>query len=323
MTLPLTIGKTRHLQQCATPRGALAVLALDHRNNLRQLLNPDAPGEVSSDELVAFKGSLVHSLAPVSSAVLLDPEFSAAQCITLGKLPGATGLVIALEASGYAGESTARKSRVASNWSVEKAKRMGASAIKLLVYYHPDSTMAKDMELLVQEVARDTTTHDIPLFLEILTYSVDPVNKKLSPAERRRVVIEAARRLTPLGADILKVEFPLDVAAEPNERTWLEACTELSQASFIPWVLLSASVNYETFLRQVIAACTAGASGVAVGRAVWRETTDLAASERQAFLDGTARQRMQRVTALVEALARPWTDFYIPTPISPDWFVRY
>lgn len=320
MTLPITIGKYRHLQQCATRRGALAVLALDHRGNLRQLLHPENPAGTTSQEIVAFKRSLVRSLSPAASAVLLDPQFSAAQCIASGDLPGQTGLIVAVEASGYSGDTTARSSQVLPGWSVAQTKRLGASAVKLLVYYHPDSPTAHEIEDLVQTVSASCTEQDIPLFLETLSYSLDPERKKLSPNERRYVVIETARRLTPLGGDVLKAEFPLDAQAMTDENAWQEACAELSQASRIPWVLLSASVDYETFLRQVTAACKAGASGVAVGRAVWREATEVPPETRQEFLDVTARERMRRITALVDALARPWTDFYTPPEITPEWF---
>jgi tagatose-1,6-bisphosphate aldolase len=192
--------------------------------------------------------------------------------------------------------------------------------VKLLVYYHPESPTAPEIEALVRQVSADCAEQDIPLFLETLSYSLDPERKKLSPDERRYVVIETARRLTPLGGDVLKAEFPLDVQAVTAENTWQEACTELSQASRIPWVLLSASVDFETFLRQVTAACKAGASGVAVGRAVWREATEVPLESRQEFLDLTARERMRRITALVDALAKPWTDFYILPELTPEWF---
>jgi tagatose-1,6-bisphosphate aldolase len=320
MTLPLTIGKYRHLQQCATRRGALAVLALDHRGNLRQLLHPEDPAGTTSQEIIDFKRALVRSLSPAASAVLLDPQFSAAQCIAGSDLPGQTGLIVAVEASGYSGDTTARASRVLPGWSVAKTKLLGASAVKLLVYYHPESPTAPEIEALVRQVSADCAEQDIPLFLETLSYSLDPERKKLSPDERRYVVIETARRLTPLGGDVLKAEFPLDAQAITAENAWQEACSDLSQASRIPWVLLSASVDFETFLRQVTAACKAGASGVAVGRAVWREATEVPLESRQEFLDVTARERMRRITALVDALAKPWTDFYILPELTPEWF---
>jgi len=321
--MKLTIGKLRGLGQCATRRGAFSVLALDHRNNLRQLLCPDAPDSVPSGELVTFKQQVIGALAPATSAVLLDPEFGAAQCIAFGALPGNVGLLVAAEATGYTGDPAARQSRVLPGWSIAKTRTMGASAAKLLVYYHPDSPTAPEIESLIRQVAADCAMRDLLLFLEPLSYSLDPARKKLAPSERRRVVIETARRLTHLGADVLKAEFPLDIEVEPDEREWALACTELAGASAVPWVLLSASAEYETYLRQVTIACNAGASGVAVGRAVWKEAPALSGEARTAFLRGVAAERMARLTALCNVLARPWTDFYSPPEIRPDWYEHY
>ncbi len=323
MTLPLSLGKWRGLQQCATPHGAIAVMALDHRGNLRQILNPADPQSVPPEDLVTFKQQVVSALAPVSSAVLLDPQFGAAQCLASGALPGQVGLLVAVEASGYTGDPAARQSRILPGWSVAKAKRLGASAIKLLVYYHPDAPTAEEIESLVRQTALDCAAADMPFFLETLSYSPDPATKKLPPAERRRVVIETARRLTPLGADVLKTEFPVDIAAQPDEDAWAEACAELSAVSVVPWVLLSASVDFATYLRQVTVACRAGASGVAVGRAVWQEAPGLAGAERLAFLSGLARERMARLTELCDALARPWTSFYAAPSARSDWYAAY
>ncbi len=87
--------------------------------------------------------------------------------------------------------------------------------------------------------------------------------------------------------------------------------------------MLSAGVSYETYLRQVVIACRSGASGVAVGRAVWKEASGLTGQARADFLQGEAQQRMQKVTALCNALARPWTDFYPAPTIGADWYASY
>lgn len=247
----------------------------------------------------------------------------AAQCVTSGSLPGRVGLVVAVEATGYSGDPTARGSQVLTGWSVAKAKRMGASGVKLLVYYHPDAPTAGEIEALVKQVGEDCAREEIPLFLEPLSYSPDPNLKKLPPDERRAVVIESARRLTPLGVDILKAEFPLDTTAEPDEHAWEAACADLSAASRAPWVLLSASVGFDVFLKQVTAACRGGASGIAVGRAVWQEATTLSGDKRVAFLQHTARTRMERATALCSALARPWETFYEPPSLAGAWYADY
>lgn len=323
MPVSLSIGKIRGLQQCATPRGAIAVLALDHRNNLRNAINPEHPENVSDAEMSEFKMEVIGALSPVSSAVLLDPQLGAAQCIAGGVLPGGTGLVIAVEATGYTGDPAARQSRILPGWSVEKVRRMGGSAVKLLAYYHPDASTAAEIESLVRTVAEDCRKADLPLFLEPLSYSLDPEVKKLSPQERRRVVVETARRLVVPGVDVLKAEFPLDVKAQPDEADWAQACDELSTASSAPWILLSASVNYETYLRQVTVACRCGASGVAVGRAVWQEAPNLRGQARIDFLNKVARPRMARLTELVDALARPWQEFFLPEPVDSTWYARY
>ncbi len=321
--LSLTAGRWRGLQQCSTLRGALVTMAIDQRGSLRQAMRPDAPAAVTPDEMAAFKQEVVGVLAPAAPSVLLDPEVGAAQCVTAGALAGRNGLMIAVEASGYSGDATARMSRVLDGWSVAKSKRMGASAVKLLVYYHPDGPTARETEQFVKQVGADCIANDIPMFLEPLSYSFDPAKKALPSDEKRYVVIESARRLVAPGVDVVKAEFPLDAKEQPDERIWAAACAELSAACTVPWVLLSAGVNYETFVRQVTVACQAGASGVAVGRAVWKEAATLRGDERRSFLDNVARERMARITALCDALAKPWTTFYAPAPIDERWYGRY
>ena len=311
-----SIGKLRGLQQISSQRGTFTALALDHRQNLRKA----NPAFVSDEELSRFKLDVTSALASKTTAVLLDPEVSAAQAIAQHAIPNNVGLVVAIESTGYTGDAIARQAQIIPGWSVEKAKRMGASAIKLLVYYHPDSSAAKDIEDFTSVVAEACRKHDLVLMLEPLSYSLDE-NKKLSSDEKRYVVVETAKRLTRLNIDILKAEFPLD-SNDMEESKWLEACREISSASVTPWILLSAAVHYDTFVRQVMVACNAGASGIAVGRAVWKEAVTMNSDERMKFLRTIAQQRMARLTSLCHALAKPYTDFY--TADAPfDWYKTY
>jgi tagatose 1,6-diphosphate aldolase len=312
----ITIGKYRGLQQISSRRGTITALALDHRQNLRKA----NPAFIDDAELSRFKVEVTSSLAGQASAVLLDPEVSAAQAIAQGAIPREIGLVVALESTGYTGDATARGAQIIPGWSVEKAKRMGASAVKLLVYYHPDSPTANEIEDFTDRVAQDCLRHDLLLMLEPLSYPLHE-NTKLSSEEKRYVVVETARRLTPLGVDILKAEFPLDIH-DRDEAKWAEACKEISLASTAPWILLSAAVDFETYLRQVTAACNVGASGVAVGRAVWQEAVSLSGQMRLDFLNTTGKERLARLNALCTALARPWTDFYT-TEAPFDWHRSY
>ena len=320
MKTSITIGKLRGLQQISSARGTFTALALDHRQNLRRALHPSDPAAVSEDQLSSFKLDVTAALASEATAVLLDPEVSAAQAIAGHLLPKNVGLVVAVESTGYTGEVTARHAQLLPGWSVEKAKRMGASAIKLLVYYHPDSSTAAEIESFTDQVAEDCARHDLALMLEPLSYPLDET-KKLSSEEKKYVVVETAKRLSALNIDILKAEFPLE-ANEADEFKWMAACREISSVSRAPWILLSAAVNFEVFLRQVTVACNAGASGIAVGRAVWQEAVTMTAAERIKFLQSTGRQRISQLTSLCHALAKPYTDFYrVEAPF--DWYKTY
>jgi tagatose 1,6-diphosphate aldolase len=321
--MSLSIGKRRGLAQCSTPRGTFAILALDHRNNLRRAFNSKTPDLVSYGTLAGFKQDVVGALAPYCSAVLLDPEIGSAPIIAEDALPGKVGLLVAVESTGYTAQPTDRVSEVLPGWSVGKIKRMGGSAVKLLVYYHPEAEHAREQEDLVNLVAEECHRYDLPLFLEPLSFSLDPQKKKLAPSELQQVVIETARRLTPLGIDILKAEFPVDVAAIEDEQEWSLACSVLTEASSVPWALLSAGVDYETFLRQVTVACRAGATGVLAGRAVWSEAVELQGSERLRFLRSTATERMSRLSALCDALGKPWKEAYPANGVGEDWYREY
>ena len=318
-------GTRRGLDACASPRGTFAVLALDHRQNLRRELHPEAPGATTYDEMVAFKRAVVRALAPSATGTLLDPEVGAAQAIADGSLPGRAGLLVALEATGYEGPPGARVSRILPGWSVEQAKRMGASAAKLLVYYHPAAANAEHQERLVADVAASCTRLDLPLFVEPLGY--DPATGgRLTGEERRACVVETARRLTRLGGTVLKAEFPYD-ATVTDQSAWADACAELDEASGVPWVLLSGGVDDATFERQVAVACRAGASGVLVGRSVWAPAATMPPTGRDAWLAGAGRERLRALARLVDKLGTPWHSRpnLLANATAPDagWYRQY
>jgi tagatose-1,6-bisphosphate aldolase len=319
------LGTRRGLDACSSARGTFAVLALDHRQNLRKELRPADPDSVTYDEMVEFKRAVVRALAPVATGTLLDPEIGAAQCIADGSLPATAGLLVAIEATGYEGPTTSRVSHVLAGWSVAKAKRMGASAAKLLVYYHPEAANAADQERLVAEVAAECRSSDLALFVEPLSFSLVD-GEKLTGEARRRVVVETALRLTAIGGDVLKAEFPYDPSVTDRGR-WREACVELNEASSVPWVLLSGGVDEASFEAQVSTACEAGASGILVGRSVWAEAATMEPATRDAFLATTGRERLGRLADLVDIAGRPWRDRpgrLTTWPIPGDgWYREY
>ena len=316
----LTPGKRRGLQQCADREGIFCILALDHRRVVQDAFR-EAPGG-QFPAAVLFKIEVVSALAPAVTAVLLDPHYGAGPMLADGSLPGGLGLVVSVEKSGYEGPSTDRLSRLSPDWDVAKIKRMGASAVKLLVYYHPDSPRAAAMRELVADVAEDCRYYDLSLFLEPMSYTRE-AGARPTPRERQEVVVRTAAELSPLGADILKMEFPTDVEQEQDETAWMQACSELDSAAAIPWVLLSAAVDYQIFLRQATIACEAGASGILAGRAIWKDALSLGEEERCRFLGGTAFERMECLRAACCRYGHPYHAWLADAPAEEGWPETY
>lgn len=305
----LSLGRTRALQASATARGVFSILAIDHRDAMRAMVNPNAPDTVSAETLTEIKLAVVGKIAADASAVLLDPLYSAKQAIATHTLPGHVGLLCALEDQGYLGNPFARETVLLDGWSVEQAKLLGATGVKLLLLYNPDTASAEKQDDLVRGVLDDCARFEIPLFLEPISYATDAAKPKGGAdfaRERRRIVIESVRRLGALEPDILKVEFPLDVKHEHDAQVWAEACAELNAASPVPWALLSGDEPFDTFKRQVQIACENGCSGFLVGRSVWRDVTTLTGAARDQFIETTARPRFRELAAIADRYAVPW-----------------
>jgi tagatose 1,6-diphosphate aldolase len=330
MTDSLSLGKIRGLQELANESGLFTITALDHRGSLRRALNPEDPQAVSYTQMLEYKLKLLRALGPHSSAILIDPIFGAAAALSHGAIAGKQGFLVSLEATGYDDQDGDRLTSAAAGWSVDKIKRMGASAVKILLYYNPGSSTASHQEEFLKQAADDCRRNDIPLLVEPMTYSIPDGPKKGSEEFARlkpEMVIETARRLCPMGMDVLKAEFPDDPNHENDESVMAANCRELTEAAGIPWVLLSAGVGYDTFQIQTRIACENGASGFLAGRAIWQEAPGLPVSEQEGFLAETSVKRLQELTTIANSNGRAWTELYSESLASVDtsegWQQRY
>lgn len=274
------------------------------------MLNGKNPEAVSDETMVDYKLDLCQVLAPRASAVLLDPVYGAIQAIAAGVLPADTGLLVSLEDADYESTTEGRITKLLPDWSVEKVKRLGAAAAKLLLYYRPDlpSTAAKQSDT-VRRLADDCQREDIAFLVEPKSYAVGEREK--DPREFARVkpqlVIESARQLTELPIDVLKAEFPAEMEYEEDQGHLSHLCQQLNDASRVPWVLLSDGVNFEVFCRQVEIACRAGASGFLAGRALWQEATAFTSrTQRLRFLETTVARRLDLLVNIANAYGTPW-----------------
>ncbi|MCL4179821.1 MAG: tagatose 1,6-diphosphate aldolase [Verrucomicrobia bacterium] len=312
----LSLGKWRRLHQAASERGTFTVLAIDHRGPLRRALTRLAPSNDPDAALAELKEDIVRELAAQASAVLLDPEIGVPHCLRRAVLPGRAGLIVAQD-TGSTGDPANVSTGLAPNWAVTDTARIGAAGAKLLVYYHPQAASAARVEQLVRGIADACVHEQLPLYLEPLSITPDSPATPLPSEARRRAVVETARRLVPLGVDVLKAEFPLKVTEQPDELAWEDACLELTEASAVPWVLLSGGVAWDVFLRQAEVACRSGASGVMAGRAFWNEAVTPDRTARRAFLAREATERFRRLRAICDTSARPFQHLLQPDARQP------
>ena len=334
----ISIGKLRGLQQLADSNGMMTMCAIDHRGALKRALNEKNPDAVSYQDMVDFKLDLCQAVGPFASAILLDPEYGAGQAIAAGLLPGSKGLLVSMEKTGYTGDSTARITELLPGWSVKKVKKMEASAVKLLIYFRPDLKDIASKQLdLVARLADQCLEEDIAFLVEPVSYPVEEkerINQGRASSSKFAeikpgLVIETARQITALPIDVLKAEFPADIKFEQDEEKLLGLCRELNQASRLPWVLLSAGVDFDSFKKQVEIACKAGASGFLAGRALWQEGAQIRSRvERMNFFQNTAASRLRELAELADSYGKPWYSRLGAqngkfAPVSEGWYRSY
>ena len=306
----LALGVVRGLQTAASPAGIFKILAVDHWDSLRELINSDDPASVTSAEMTEFKLQLLQHAAADSSAVILDPVYSASQAIATGSLPGQVGFLVKAEQEAYVGQPYARRTRLIEGWSAAKAKRMGACGVKLFLHYHPlAGKLAEQQEEVAAQVARECAAAEIAFFLEPVVYSIDRSLKTESrefAKQRPSLVLESARRMARLEPTVLKLQFPIDGNHETKESIWRDACEELNDAISIPWAILSGGDAFDLFKTQLQIACEAGCSGFLAGRAIWREATRLRGPERLTALHEIVLPRLRALSDVADRCGTSW-----------------
>ena len=265
--------------------GKFSILAIDHRDSLRQFLRPDDPDSLTAEEITALKVELVRTIADLATGVMLEPEYSIPQVLDAGALPAGVGFLAALEAQGYLDNPGVGVTTILDGWSVEQAAASGAASAKLLQSYHPDRPLAREQEAVAACILAACRRVGLPLAMEPLFYDLD------SPEDRPRVVVETARRFAALGPDLLKLPYP----GSP------EACAEVTEiAGEIPWAMLSGGGTFDDFADQFTVASDAGCAGFMVGRALWGDAVKAPADERSTIISDVVRPRFKRLVAINE-----------------------
>jgi sulfofructosephosphate aldolase len=273
------IRAERYLEPLLTADGAFCLLALDHRDALRNAFRRAGVESVTDAELVDVKARIARVLGGEASGILLDPAAVACR-------PAHAGLLTPLEAQGHEPLDGARLNRL--EFGAADARGLGADGCKLLLWYRADhpASAARQRELLAR-AAEDCHRNELPLILEPLVYRLEGESDKEYAAAFPGLVVAAAEELHE--CDVLKLQYP-----------GAEACGRLTGAAApLRWALLGGSeVDGETFAAQLETACRAGSSGFIAGRAIWGGVLGLPVGEQEAWLERTAKPLFARLVAI-------------------------
>ena len=283
----LTTAESRALQQLTTEDGRLAVVANDQRGSLVSM-RERAGLAATADELRALKSDIAEALGPGASGLLLDPEFALPSLVDERVVPRDTGILVAVERSGPRRENGMRVAEVL--LAPTDVRRLGGTAAKLLVYVRPDREDADGANgRLVAALAEACAAAELLLIVEVLCYRLEDEEPATYEGRKAELGLESALLVESCGAKVLKLESPGSEAA----------CGRLTDALGVPWAVLSAGVDHETFTVMLRQAMAGGASGFIAGRSLWKEAALLPVAERRSFLLGEGRRRLEELNALL------------------------
>ncbi len=273
------MSKTTRLQQLLLPNGKIAIAALDHRGSLKENLHPENPEITSDAEILEWKKRMIALYKDRVSGLLVDPIYGE-KLIDTSLTPG---WMMSMEKTGYRGGKEARVTEILDGWSVKQAKEMGACSVKLLLFYDPDNIeLAKKQKEIALKLSEECEREGMVYLLEPLSYLVE--------GSREDEVLRIVQDLADIPVDIYKSEYP-------GTR---RACEEISRLIKAPWVLLSAGMEYSQYKQALEIACQSGASGFAVGRALWQEFGQYEGADREKYFMEVASPRMDELLSIVD-----------------------
>lgn len=321
--MQLSPGKLWGMRRMSDAGGRFKMTAVDQRPPIKgPIAKHYGLQEAPYDDVARFKALLIETLQAESSAMLLDPHYAIPRGI--GLMSPQKGLIVTLEDSIFHETGGGRLSSRIDDWSVEKIKRLGGDAVKVLAWYRTDAdekTNAHQRDF-VKQIGDSCHRFDLPFLLELLVYPLaHDVQQTTDYVEMRGKKADAVLKSLEefakpdYGVDVFKLESPLNAEDVPgvDGNDWQKVQTvfdEMGRLAGRPWVMLSAGAGKEQFRNILTHAYKAGASGYLAGRAIWLDSfahfPDWA--RMRAELSRDAASYMRDLNALTDRDAMPWPD---------------
>lgn len=290
----MSTSERRGYQQICNADGAMMVIACDQRGGMRAVL-ADTPQEreaISNAVLGETKADITKYLASEAGCVLVDPICAVPGLVDNGDIARDTALLIGLDASGWdTSPGGYRISKMVDGVTARQVRKLGGTGGKIMVYLRMDTPEANEENLrTLRDSIEDFTREDVLLVVEFLTYQLEGESDEDYAARLPDLIVEGSRACLALGAKVLKIPFP---GSE-------EACARVTEISGnVPWAVLSAGVDHETFLGQVEIAMRNGASGVIAGRSLWKDCISLDRAVTKTKLTEVAIPRLHDIQAII------------------------
>lgn len=253
------------------------MLALDHRQSIKKLINPQNPNITSDGQVINFKREVINALKDQFSGLLIDEVWGLEACKEICQ---DKPFLLPLEKSGYINKDGERITEL--EYTVSQIKNLGASGAKLLIYFNPNTDSAKSQLETARKAVKECRSSDFPLFLEIVTYG--------NTGNR---VYESVRAFKTV--DVIPSVWKLEY---PGSRQVCQEITTLVGST--PWILLTGGDEFGVFKSHLQEAVNAGASGFLAGRALWQELPKLAGQEKEEFLKNTLPQRFRTIASIAK-----------------------
>ena len=289
----LTTPERRGLATISTPAGRMLIVAADQRNGMKAAMKDAPEAGISAGELAQAKADLVRFLANRAPAILLDAEVALPGVVDDGTLARDTGLVVGMDASGYETVEGLRHTRYVDGVTARRVRDLGGDVAKMLFYTRPDRQGPESLVAQqIRDLARECADEGVLLIVELLTYQLDDEPDEAYAAAFPKLVADGARLAVECGAKVLKLQYPGSA----------EACAAVTEAAAgVPWAVLSAGVDHETFVGQVKVAVDNGAGGAMAGRSLWKDSLSVSHDVRGRQLTERALPRLRELEAAVDA----------------------
>lgn len=262
------------------------MLALDHRGSFRRMINPEDPESVNWQQVIEMKQKIISPITDQMSGLLIDPVHGLPAYENAFKDKDKAPFLLCLEESGYDSQSDGRYTKL--QYTTAEHKSLGAKGVKLLIYFNPFLEESAQHQLAISKQAlADAHENDLPIFIEIVSYSSDQVKAKTPDLIFGALKMFLENGIRP---DVFKLEYPGSV----------DDCKKITEIiGETPWILLTRGARFSLFQRQLQEAILGGAVGFLAGRALWQEALSISGEKQNDFLINELPRRFEQLSEIV------------------------